>query len=280
MNFITRVKRSRRFRLMCESYYRTFCKKPKVFTVRYNDVVGPYRLCMSLSDGPGTRQRLHTGTEMEERRIFLPLLQKGWVGADVGARFGDYAIEMALMIGPQGKVYAYEAIPHCYDLLLKSVAANNLANVECRLAVAGDAAGTLEVPSAMLTGNLSVPGRFVAGEEKNMARVPILPLDDDIKHLDTVKIDVEGYELRVLNGMKRLLAENPALLVYLEVHNRQLLEIGDSLEGLAHLLLDEFQLQIRQISFKHCLCFRSGFDLQQYPLITSVPQFVEAYKGT
>ncbi len=274
-----------RVRRVREWYYNTFHNRPKAYTVRYNPVTGPYKLVMRLADGPGMRKRLRQGTEVEQREHFLPLIKPGWQCCDVGAHVGDYSVEMALCVGPEGKVYSYEAVPHYFELLTESIAANRLSNVVPKLAAVGSEPGSILVPRGMLTGNLSRPGRSAGGAAKRRQsgetlEVPVIRLDDEISRLDATKIDCEGYEVRVLRGMRRLISENDRLIVFLEVHDRQLTQVGDSLSELASLLLDDLGLIVCQISPKHCICTGREIQLGESNPLHAAHEFTAAFRGT
>lgn len=153
-----------RARKVKEWYYNTFHNCPKEYMVYYNEITGPYKLWMRLADGPGMRKRLREGTEMPQRRVFLPLLiRPGWFCCDVGAHVGDYTVEMALLVGAEGKVFAYEAVPHYFDLLERSVQANRLTNIVTKCAVVGSKPGRATIPREMLTGSIVKPGRILGG---------------------------------------------------------------------------------------------------------------------
>lgn len=267
-NLVDRVVHNHRWRKLRNFYDRSVHNRPRLFTVRYNKLTGPYRLCLRLADGPGMRQRLCEGTETAERYIFLPLLQKGWICGDIGAHVGDYTVEMAMLVGPQGKVYAYEVVPHYYELLKRGIEANGLTNVVPRLALVGATPGTVPLPVKML------PRDMMGGA---VTDVPRVRLDDEIPRLNAIKIDCEGYEVDVLKGMTRLIAENRGLLLFLEVHNRQLPEAGSSLEELANLLLAVFQFRVWEISYKHCLCSREPLR-GSHPEIKTVEDFCARFE--
>jgi FkbM family methyltransferase len=268
-----------------EWYYNTFHNRPKAYTVRYNPVTGPYKLVMRLADGPGMRKRLRQGTEVEQREVFLPLIGPGWHCCDVGAHVGDYTIEMALCVGPEGKVYSYEAVPHYFELLTESIAANRLSNVVPTLAAVGAESGSIVVPRDMLTGNLGRPGRSVRGGEEGRpsgqaVEVPLVRLDDEIPRLDAIKVDCEGYEVKVLRGMRRLISKSDGPIVFLEVHDRQLTEVGNSLSELASLLLDECGLVVYRIGFKHCICSKREMPLEKFGILKTPNDFVTAFRRT
>ena len=284
-NFLQRLHNGYRVRKIEEWYYSTFYPYPREYTIKHNDMTGPYRLVMRLADGPGMRTRLHEGTEMAQRRIFLPLLARGWICCDVGAHVGDYSVEMALQVGPQGKIFAYEAVPHYFELLQKSVQANGLTHVVTKLAIVGARAGTATIPSEMLTGNIARPGRIAKPPSHHtrkvaMAEVPVVRLDDELDRLDAIKVDCEGYEIEVLKGMERLVGTNPMLIVFLEVHERQLGEVGNALSELAVLLLQEYRFNVHPIGFKHCLCSQSDLPLVHFPRLNTIEEFVTHFRGT
>ncbi len=266
-------------------YYNTFHSTPKAYRVSFNNLTGPYTLVMRLSDGPGMRKLRRGGLEMDVRSVFLPLIRPGWVCCDVGAQAGDYMVEMALLAGPQGRVFAYEPIPHYAELIEATLQHNHLANVTFKAAAVGAQSGTISVPYAMLTGSLLKPGRTakirigsVSGAQ--IAQVPIVRLDDELEQLDAIKMDVEGYEVHTLNGMKTLIVNNPAMILLLEVHNRQLPAAGCSLEELATLLLGTYKFVVYQISAKHCLCCQQPLPISGFPQIGSVEHFTVIFQQT
>jgi FkbM family methyltransferase len=262
-------------------YYNTFHSTPRPYQVSFNPITGPYQLVMRLSDGSGMRRLRREGFEMDVRGVFLPFIRPGWVCCDIGAQAGDYMVEMALLVGSSGCVFAYEPIPHYAELIDSTLRANHLTNVSFKAAAVGLEPGTISVPRTMLTGSLLKPGRIAnGGSAAPMAQVPIVRLDDEIPHLDAIKIDVEGFEVHVLNGMKRLIDSNPALIMLLEVHNKQLPIAGSSLAELAALLLQNHHFFIYQVSEKHCLCSKAALPVNRFRPIDQIEQFVEVFQKT
>jgi FkbM family methyltransferase len=281
--FLRRVRQGYRVRQLKAWYHRTFSKTARAYTVRYNEITGPYRLVMRLADGPGMPGRLHKGTEMPQRRIFLPLLRPGWHCCDVGAHVGDYTVEMALLVGSQGSVHAYEPVPHYFGLLQKTIAANGLTNVVPRLAAVGAAPGIVNVPVEMLGGNLARPRQIGITSEPlasaAMAAVAVIRLDDELEQLDALKVDCEGYEVAVLKGMERLVRNNQGLIVLLEVHDTGLQDVGSSLSELGAMLVDEYRLKIYQIGSRHCICTRVEGPFDRFPQRRTRDEFVAHFRG-
>jgi FkbM family methyltransferase len=131
---------------------------------------------------------------------------------DCGAHHGLMTVLFARWVGPQGSVFAYEALPTNARVIEANARINRLANVTVRPVGVGETADRVAV--ALNAGNVIVAGSGAAEQ------VQVVPLDDDLPP-DTIvnflKIDVEGSELRALRGAKKVLSQRP--VVDLEIHN-------------------------------------------------------------
>lgn len=138
---------------------------------------------------------------------------------DVGANIGAIALPFA-RANPSRRVTAIEAHPGIYELLAENVAANGLQNVDAVQAAAGEATGFMVVPVADLSiaGNHGASSFYEKGSPTARTRVVRI---DDVAPTDCrlVKVDVEGFEDRVLRGAPRLLNEvGPEWLVEVSRH--------------------------------------------------------------
>lgn len=126
---------------------------------------------------------------------------------DVGANAGTYALPMARHVGSGGRVIAIEPHPVMVARLTFNKVASGGDNVTIVAAAAGDADGELMIA----TDNENVGASHVwsgAGAGNDAIRVPAMRLlrivqDHGIEKIDSLKIDVEGYEDRVLTGFFR-----------------------------------------------------------------------------
>ena len=131
----------------------------------------------------------------------------GGVFIDVGANAGTYALPMARHVGPDGRVIAIEPHPVMVARLTFNKAASGSGNVTIVAAAAGDADGELMIE----TDTDNVGASHVAretGPRSDAIRVPAMRLlrivrDHKVEKIDALKIDVEGYEDRVLTGFFR-----------------------------------------------------------------------------
>jgi len=173
------------------------------------------------------RGRLH---EPRETRLIVRALAGARAFADVGANLGWYTCVAAAHL-PEGTVHAFEMDAGNFAALEANVKRNGFTNVVARHAAVSDRAGTAKYrrPPADAHGALFKldAGAGGAGE---LVSVETVALDDyfaDRVPPDVVKLDVEGAELFVLRGMRRLL-ESHAPRLFLEIHPGGLASFGHS----------------------------------------------------
>jgi FkbM family methyltransferase len=127
----------------------------------------------------------------------------GGVFVDVGANVGTYAMVLARQVGAAGKVIAIEPHPITHARLAFNRAASGFAQVILVAAAAGPTDGELMIET---DGDNLGASHIVSGQASSKAiRVPSLRLqrilgDAGVDHVDALKIDVEGFEDRVLTG--------------------------------------------------------------------------------
>lgn len=175
------------------------------------------------------------------RRI-LGTLPRNYVYVDVGANIGT---TIWLFAGQAGKVVAFEPIPHLYSTISSSITANQSEHIDLRRLAIGDEIGKVKM---MDNDNSSVvQDAGIKGIE-----IEVSTLDKELKsmsQIDLIKIDVEGFELRVLRGASHILgALRPRLLI--EVHPGFLRQYGDQLDEVLN-LLDSLGYKVSYYSFLH-----------------------------
>jgi FkbM family methyltransferase len=157
------------------------------------------------------------GLEPGTRRIIQKLLRPGSKFIDAGAHIGLLTLAAARIVGPAGKITAVEPTPLTSSLLARAIDINGLSDrVRIESKAAGACAGRTEFFIHKVLGHNS---SYDKSEDSHRIEVDVISLDELIPagtHIDLVKIDVEGAELDVLQGMTRILAENPQLSIIAE----------------------------------------------------------------
>src|SRR3984885_12639420 len=140
---------------------------------------------------------------LEELNFLRTHTPVGGVFVDAGANVGTYAMVLARHVGSGGKVIAIEPHPVTHARLAFNRNASNFTQVTLVAAAAGPSDGELMIET---DGDNLGASHIVTGERSgNAIKVPSLRLqpllgDAGMDHVDALKIDVEGYEDRVLTG--------------------------------------------------------------------------------
>ena len=146
--------------------------------------------------------------EVEDMAFVLHALLENEHFLDVGANIGSYTVLAAA--GPKARVTAVEPIPSTFHKLQDNVALNRMEQrVRACCMGLSDKPGVLRFSAGLDTVNhVLAPDDNLSGVD-----VPVMRLDDLVGDdcPVVIKIDVEGHELRALQGSGRTLA-NPTLL--------------------------------------------------------------------
>lgn len=138
---------------------------------------------------------------------------------DIGAHKGFITLAASRMVGPSGLVVAIEPASANLRFLERHLVWNEVRNVRVVPAAASDRNGVGFVGGP----GSSVAFRLGAGSDEVPVRtVELMAVELDLGRPTVLKIDVEGEEVAVLRGAKRLLGSDQAILV--STHTRELYE--------------------------------------------------------
>jgi FkbM family methyltransferase len=186
--------------------------------------------------GLGTRGRY----EPLLHQLLGDRLTAGGCFVDGGAHIGYHTLAAARAVGPSGRVLAFEPSPATFRLLVENVERNGYRQVECvEAALSGrSGSGTLN-----LSDENSGDHRILdAGESRHSVEIRLHRLDEYLpegQQVDLVKLDVQGAEPLVLDGMAGLFESNRPRALALE-YSPSMWSPETSAEDLLQLLREQF----------------------------------------
>lgn len=145
--------------------------------------------------------------ELEIQQLLSAILKPGDRFVDIGANIGMITLHAARLVTEKGKIDCFEPNPDCVQSIKDTLARNNLRHVNVYPVGLSDSTGMLQLSlTSSHTGTATLAP--VHGVTKSF-EVPTLIGDDvvlsDPTPMKLIKIDVEGFELHVLKGLKRAL---------------------------------------------------------------------------
>jgi FkbM family methyltransferase len=164
--------------------------------------------------------------DLPEMLVWQRELREGALFVDVGANVGTYTL-WAAELGAE--VIALEPAEDTFGLLQENIALNGYQVTAVR-AAAGDHCGT-----ARFTSDLDSANRLAADGPVRADLTTIDSLVGDC-HVTGMKVDVEGFEIEVLRGCSRALAERRIGLIQLEWNEASTAALGADRRPVAQLL--------------------------------------------
>jgi len=192
-------------------------------------VLGGSKMLLRSSDRGFSRHVMLDGYWESWLTVFCArFLKPGMVAFDVGANLGYYTLLFANRIGAAGRVIAIEPNPETFELLSETVALNGYGGMTSLICAAASArageSAELFVPlGEPKNATIAFSGNNRASELT--ASVPTVSIDalaKPLERVDFVKIDVEGAEPQVLEGMAATIERfKPTILLEFNVSRYQ-----------------------------------------------------------
>jgi FkbM family methyltransferase len=171
-------------------------------------------------------------------------VESGDVVFDIGAFRGDSALFFAEKCGPEGKVYAFEALPgHASEI--KRHALNAKAPVEVVPLAAWDRAEALNITAS---GGESTVNQDGHGEHVDADTIDHVVEEWGIEKVDFIKMDIEGAEFKALQGARGTIGRHKPKLAISVYH------LADDLYTIPNLIREfnpEYRLFLRQYHPRH-----------------------------
>jgi FkbM family methyltransferase len=169
------------------------------------------------------------------------LVRNNMIIFDVGSNIGQTAMKFASLGFENIYVYGFEPDTVNFNNAINNLKLNNFKNLFYKNIGLGSENGefNLKINTPSNRGGNRI---VINNDFENTLKVKISKLDDIVKELkndkvDLIKIDVEGFEMKVLKGAINTLKKHKPIL-YIELDDNNLKEQNSSAQELVSFLLD------------------------------------------
>lgn len=196
--------------------------------------------------------------EPETTQYLLDHLKPGNVFVDLGAHIGYMTLVCAKVVGPTGKVYAFEPNPDTFQQLQSNIQLNGFS--EYVTTVPKAIADRSQILRFYIARESSVTARIDNQQtisKDDLVEVEAVSLDEYFSGLDWpavhfIKMDVEGAEVLALHGMRELSQRNPHLALIVEINYPLMQRMNLSGETFLH--------ELQEIGFTRFRILKKGYD--------------------
>ena len=159
-------------------------------------------------------------------KILKNKLKEGMVCFDIGGNIGYYVTLENKLVGKNGKILVTEPSPTNRKYLEKNVLAQGTNNIEIFDFACGDFDGITKFSISKFSNYSQVFDEKKFSNADEVIHIPIRKLDTfltekNITKLDFIRMDIEGYELNVIEGAKECIKKFKPM-IQIELHVRKL----------------------------------------------------------
>ncbi len=184
---------------------------------------------VTIQSGPGKGLRIdlwrgsanyESGTnELHVQNTLAEQIKPGSIFYDVGANIGFFTIIGSRLVTSTGQVVAFEAVPENAQVVQRNCDLNGCANVQVIAKAVSNESGSGTLVLASHDGGAALQSSVEQAGKAETITVGLTSIDEFVAQNPTlvpnlVKIDVEGAELLVLQGMAKVLAEFHPIIVF------------------------------------------------------------------
>lgn len=183
--------------------------------------------------------------ERKTTQLIKQFVKPGMHILDVGANFGYFTTIFAQLVGTRGKVWAFEPTECFRKRIYEHLELNGLSD---RVVVLDYGLSDREQEIMISVGNSSATLHPTSSGRSSLTELISLKRFDDvyeslrIKHIDLVKVDIDGHEPYFIDGAAQFLRKNKPVMVIefnqsdLDIANKDVRTLYKQLEDLGYVL--------------------------------------------
>jgi len=191
-------------------------------------LLGKYEFQTLHNDkGISTELQIYETHEPLTTHLIINEIKKGMVCLDLGSNIGYYAVIESNIIGELGKIFSVEPSPVNFPLLKLNLENQQLENFSVHNIAIGDKNEEMEfIVSEKSNWSKIKTGNEKINPEDRIIKIPVKTLDffvdeNNIKKVDIIRMDVEGFEYNILLGSQKVLKKFKPKL-FIEIHKMYL----------------------------------------------------------
>lgn len=225
---------SKKYQHTCVAFFRSLKRGRAAVYVGDNMLLGAsavgHQILCDARHVPSLRSFfLNDPVEASVMALMFHCVKAGMVCVDIDAGSGSYSIFLASLAGVNGKVYSFESLPECYELLLKNIQLNDVCCLQAVRKTARDKIGTM--PCSYFDNNYQF---FFSQPEDSIAKqteVQCTTLDDYLESvgellIDFIKINNEEELPAIWQGMAMTLALSRDVKILCRFNAEKMRNIG------------------------------------------------------
>lgn len=199
-------------------------KKNKKYSKELTVNVNGYKLSVIPGDlGISSELLMFKTHEPLTTKLLSKEIKKGMTCLDVGGNIGYYTLLESDIVGDEGKVIAIEPSPPNFEYLQKNLEIHKRKNINAFNFAAADKDGVVNfLVYRESNGSFTIPDGETTNLPGEIIKVKAKRLDTfleeiNLNHIDFVRMDVEGYESHIIQGMTNTI-NNSKPMFQIEVH--------------------------------------------------------------
>lgn len=180
---------------------------------------------------------LPSASEIGAMSALYYFIKGGMVVADINAGCGFYSIFLASLVGPSGKIYSFEPLPECCELIIKNAQMNDIHCIEYVNKAVSD--GIKNIKKSYFDVNYTFSFSPEAGYDQKNIDVISISLDDYLKaagepFLDFIIINNAADLLEIWKGMADTLRASPEIKIICTIDQKALSHSPAALSEVLH----------------------------------------------
>ena len=183
--------------------------------------------------------------EKEVTLLMQNYVEPGDTVMDIGANIGVHSLNLSKMVGTSGKVYAFEPIPFLREKLEENRILNRFTNISTQPIALSDGNYSIKTAFGQNANNGTF---FIENDASGETEIKCVKGDDWVNEqqfdsLKLIKIDVEGFEYKVLSGLKNTIQKFKPVLFF-EYDTNYIIRAESTPADFNRILFEEFRYKL------------------------------------